>query len=298
MNTKCFSSYSRIGNTALIRSLASSGKPLVNLLPLEANERINAVLPIREYDDKHFVFMATSAGTVKKTALENFSRPRTAGIIAVDLREDDVLVDVALTDGSKDIMLLSTAGKAVRFSESAVRPTGRTAAGVRGIKLGENHKVMSLIVVDDAASILTATENGFGKRTVTTDYPCKGRGTQGVISIQTSERNGAVIGAVQVKTGDEIMLISNGGTLVRTSVDEVRDMGRNTQGVMLIRLSADEKLCEIERVEKLEGGLVAGLEDGQEGDLGDGQEDGQEGDLGDGQEADMEGDDADGAKGE
>ena len=263
-------------------SRGARGKPLVNLLPLEANERINAVLPIREYDEKHFVFMATSSGTVKKTALVNFSRPRTAGIIAVDLREDDVLVDVALTDGSKDIMLLSTAGKAVRFAESAVRPTGRTAAGVRGIKLGENHKVMSLIVVDDAASILTATENGFGKRTVTTDYPCKGRGTQGVISIQTSERNGAVIGAVQVKAGDEIMLISNGGTLVRTSVDEVRDMGRNTQGVMLIRLSADEKLCEIERVEKLEAGQVAGLE----------------ADMEDGQEADMEGGDTDGANGE
>ena len=263
-------------------SRGARGKPLVNLLPLEANERINAVLPIREYDDKHFVFMATSSGTVKKTALVNFSRPRTAGIIAVDLREDDVLVDVALTDGSKDIMLLSTAGKAVRFAESAVRPTGRTAAGVRGIKLGDNQKVMSLIVVDDAASILTATENGFGKRTVTTDYPCKGRGTQGVISIQTSERNGAVIGAVQVKAGDEIMLISNGGTLVRTSVDEVRDMGRNTQGVMLIRLSADEKLCEIERVEKLEAGQVAGLE----------------ADMEDGQEADMEGGDTDGANGE
>jgi DNA gyrase subunit A len=234
-------------------SRGSRGKPLVNLLPLEQGERINAVLPIREYDDKHFVFMATSSGTVKKTALENFSRPRTAGIIAVDLREDDILVDVALTDGSKDIMLLSSAGKAVRFAENAVRPMGRTAAGVRGIKLGEGHKVIGLIVVDDEASILTATENGFGKRTVTTDYPCKGRGTQGVISIQTSERNGAVVGAVQVKAGDEIMLISNGGTLVRTSVDEVRDMGRNTQGVMLIRLTEGEKLVEIERVECLEG---------------------------------------------
>ncbi|MDQ1362509.1 MAG: gyrase subunit [Pseudomonadota bacterium] len=234
-------------------SRGSRGKPLVNLLPLEQGERINAVLPIREYDDKHYIFMATSSGTVKKTSLENFSRPRTAGIIAVDLREEDVLVDVALTDGSKDIMLLSSAGKAVRFAESAVRPMGRTAAGVRGIKLGENHKVIGLIVVDDEASILTATENGYGKRTVSSDYPCKGRGTQGVISIQTSERNGAVIGAVQVKAGDEIMLISNGGTLVRTSVDEVRDMGRNTQGVMLIRLSEGEKLVEIERVECIDG---------------------------------------------
>ena len=237
-------------------SRGARGKPLVNLLPLEANERINAVLPIREYDDKHFIFMATSSGTVKKTSLDHFSRPRNAGIIAVDLRDDDVLVDVALTDGNKDIMLLSSAGKAVRFAESAVRPMGRTAAGVRGIKMAEAQKVISLIVVDDEASILTATENGFGKRTITGDYPRKGRGTQGVISIQTSERNGAVIGAVQVKAGDEIMLISNGGTLVRTSVDEVRDMGRNTQGVLLIRLSENEKLCEIERVACLEGDEV------------------------------------------
>ena len=234
-------------------SRGARGKPLVNLLPLEQGERINAVLPIREYDDTHYIFMATSSGTVKKTSLDNFSRPRTAGIIAVDLRDDDVLVDVALTDGSKDIMLLSSAGKAVRFAESAVRPMGRTAAGVRGIRMAESQKVISLIVVDDEASILTATENGYGKRTVTTDYPTKGRGTQGVISIQTSERNGAVVGAVQVKAGDEIMLISNGGTLVRTSVDEVRDMGRNTQGVMLIRLSDNEKLVEIERVECIEG---------------------------------------------
>jgi DNA gyrase subunit A len=234
-------------------SRGSRGKPLVNILPLEQGERINAVLPIREYDDKHYIFMATSSGTVKKTPLEQFSRPRTAGIIAVDLREDDVLVDVALTDGSKDIMLLSSAGKAARFAENEVRPMGRNAAGVRGIRLGDGHKVISLIVVDDEASILTSTENGYGKRTPASDYPTKGRGTQGVISIQTSERNGAVIGAVQVKAGDEIMLISNGGTLVRTSVDEVRDMGRNTQGVLLIRLSEGEKLVEIERVECLEG---------------------------------------------
>ncbi|MDH5484304.1 MAG: DNA gyrase subunit A [Gammaproteobacteria bacterium] len=234
-------------------SRGSRGKPLVNLLPLEADERINAVLPIREYDDEHFIFMATSSGTVKKTALSNFSNQRAGGIIAVDLRGDDVLVDVALTDGSKDIMLFSTSGKAVRFSETDVRAMGRTAAGVRGIKLGEGFKVMSLIVVDDEASILTATENGFGKRTPSSDYPCKGRGGQGVISIQTSERNGAVIGAVQVKDSDEIMMISNAGTLVRTSVEEMRLMGRNTQGVRLIRLSDDEKLVEIEQVEQLEG---------------------------------------------
>ena len=232
-------------------SRGARGKPLINLLPLEEGERINAVLPIREYDDDHFIFMATSSGTVKKTALTNFSRPRAAGIIAVDLRGDDILVDVAITDGTRDIMLFATSGKAIRFSEKDVRPMGRTAAGVRGIKMAEKQKVMSLVVVDDEASILTATENGFGKRTASVDYPCKGRGGQGVISIQTSERNGAVIGAVQVKDNDEIMLISNGGTLVRTAVDEVRVMGRNTQGVKLIALT-DEKLVEVERIESLD----------------------------------------------
>ncbi|MCW9012911.1 MAG: DNA gyrase subunit A [Gammaproteobacteria bacterium] len=233
-------------------SRGSRGKPLVNLLPLEADERINAVLPIREYDDDHFIFMATSSGTVKKTVLTNFSRPRSAGIIAVDLRGEDTLVDVALTDGSKDIMLFSTSGKAIRFSEKAVRAMGRTAAGVRGIRLVDNHQVMSLIIVDDEASILTATENGYGKRTASSDYPCKGRGGQGVISIQTSERNGAVVGAVQVKDQDEIMLISNAGTLIRAGVNDVRIMARNTQGVRLIRLGSDEKLVEIERIENLE----------------------------------------------
>ena len=233
-------------------SRGSRGKPLVNLLPLDKDERINAVLPIREYDDEHYVFMATSSGTVKKTVLSSFSNQRAGGIIAVDLRGDDTLVDVQLTDGSKDIMLFSTSGKAIRFSEDAVRPMGRTAAGVRGIKLQDGQKVMSLIVVDDDASILTATENGFGKRTAATDYPCKGRGGQGVISIATSERNGAVIGAIQVKDNDEMMMISDAGTLIRASVSDVRVMGRNTQGVMLIRLSEGEKLVEIERVEKLE----------------------------------------------
>ncbi|MCW8955371.1 MAG: DNA gyrase subunit A, partial [Gammaproteobacteria bacterium] len=234
-------------------SRGSRGKPLINLLPLEEGERINAVLPIREYDENHFVFMATSSGTVKKTALTNFSRRRSAGIIAVDLRGDDTLVDVAITDGHKDIMLLSSSGKATRFSETDVRVMGRTAAGVRGIKLAAEHKVISLIIVDDEASILTATANGYGKRTASSDYPRKGRGGQGVISIQASDRNGAVVGAVQVKDGDEIMLISNGGTLVRTSVDDIRVMARNTQGVTLIRLDEGEKLVEIEQVECLEG---------------------------------------------
>jgi len=234
-------------------SRGSRGKPLVNLLPLENGERINAVLPIREYDEDHFIFMATSSGTVKKTPLTAFSNQRAGGIIALDLRDDNLLVDVALTDGSKDIMLMASSGKAIRFNESNVRAMGRTAAGVRGIRMKDGEKLISLIVVDETASILTATEKGYGKRTATTEYACKGRGGQGVISIQTSDRNGAVVGAVQVTEADEFMMISDGGTLIRTSVEEVREMGRNTQGVRLIRLSDDEKLVEIERIEVLAG---------------------------------------------
>ena len=232
-------------------SRGSRGKPLVNLLPLEEGERINAVLPIREYDEDHFIFMATSSGTVKKTPLTAFSNQRAGGIIALDLREDNLLVDVALTDGTKDIMLMASSGKAIRFNESNVRAMGRTAAGVRGIRMKEGEKLISLIVVDETAAILTATEKGYGKRTATTEYACKGRGGQGVISIQTSDRNGEVVGAVQVSDTDEFMMISDGGTLIRTSVEEVRVMGRNTQGVRLIRLSEDEKLVEIERIEVL-----------------------------------------------
>ncbi|MCW8935385.1 MAG: DNA gyrase subunit A [Gammaproteobacteria bacterium] len=232
-------------------SRGSRGKPLVNLLPLEAGERINAVLPIREYDEDHFIFMATSSGTVKKTPLTAFSNQRAGGIIALDLRDDNLLVDVALTDGTKDIMLMASSGKAIRFNESNVRAMGRTATGVRGIRMKDGEKLISLIVVDENASILTATEKGYGKRTATTEYACKGRGGQGVISIQTSDRNGAVVGAVQVTKTDEFMMISDGGTLIRTSVEEVREMGRNTQGVRLIRLSDDEKLVEIERIEVL-----------------------------------------------
>jgi len=235
-------------------SRGSRGKPLVNLLPLQEGERINAVLPIREYDENHYIFMATSSGTVKKTPLTAFSNQRAGGIIALDLRDDNVLVDVALTDGSKDIMLLASSGKAIRFNESNVRAMGRTAAGVRGIRMKQGEKLISLIVVDDNASILTATEKGYGKRTATSEYSCKGRGGQGVISIQTSERNGQVVGAIQVSDQDEFMMISDAGTLIRTSVDEVRLMGRNTQGVRLIRLSENEKLVEIERIEFLAQG--------------------------------------------
>ncbi len=238
-------------------SRGSRGKPLVNLLPLEDGERINAVLPIREYDEDHFIFMATSSGTVKKTPLTAFSNQRAGGIIALDLRDDNLLVDVALTDGSKDIMLMASSGKAIRFNESNVRAMGRTAAGVRGIRMKEGEKLISLIVVDENATILTATEEGYGKRTATTEYACKGRGGQGVISIQTSDRNGAVVGAVQVTDKDEFMMISDGGTLIRTSVEEVRVMGRNTQGVRLIRLSEKEKLVELERIEMLADEVIA-----------------------------------------
>ncbi len=223
------------------------GKPIVNLLPLEEGERINAVLPVRQYTDDQFVFMATAQGTVKKTPLSDFSRPRSNGIIAVDLRPDDYLVNVEITDGSRDVMLFSNAGKAIRFKESDVRPMGRTACGVRGLRLKTGQRVIALIIVDEGA-VLMATENGYGKRTLVTDYPTHGRGGQGVISIQGSDRNGDVVGAVLVQNEDEIMLISNAGTLVRTRVNEISTMGRNTQGVRLISLHTDERLVGVERV--------------------------------------------------
>ncbi len=230
---------------------AARGKPMINLLPLEEGERINAVLPIREYSDDKYVFMASSSGVVKKSRLTDFSRPRANGIIAVDLRDDDQLVGVAITDGSKDVMLFASGGKAVRFAESHVRPMGRTACGVRGIRLTEGQKVIALIIADDGM-ILTVTENGFGKRTAIEGYPVHGRGGMGVISIQTNDRNGSVVGAVPVQQQDEIMLITDGGTLVRTSVDDVSVVGRNTQGVKMISLTKKEKLIGIARIEGLD----------------------------------------------
>jgi DNA gyrase subunit A len=227
------------------------GKPIVNLLPLDEEEQINAILPVREYEADRYVFMATSSGTVKKTSLEAFSRPRANGIIAVDLREGDKLVGVAVTDGEQDILLFSSNGKAVRFSESKVRAMGRTACGVRGVRLEKNHRVVSLIVADEG-DVLTVTENGYGKRTPIEEYPLHGRGGQGVISIQTSERNGSVVGAVQVVEEDEVMMISDGGTLVRNRVSEISQMGRNTQGVIMIRLNSDERLIGVERIENLD----------------------------------------------
>jgi DNA gyrase subunit A len=223
------------------------GKPIVNLLPLEADERINAILPIREFSADRYVFMATAMGTVKKSALSSFSRPRANGIIGVDLRDGDYLIDVAITDGSRDIMLFSNAGKVIRFREDDVRAMGRTACGVRGIKLQAGQHVISLIIASDSP-VLTATENGYGKRTVAEDYPVYGRGGQGVIAIQVTERNGVVVGAVPADDNDEVMLISGAGTLVRTRVNEISVMGRNTQGVRLISLGNSEKLVGIERV--------------------------------------------------
>ncbi|MEJ1371821.1 MAG: DNA gyrase subunit A [Candidatus Sedimenticola sp. (ex Thyasira tokunagai)] len=228
------------------------GKPIINLLPLEEGERINAVLPIREYTEDKYIFMATSSGTVKKTPLVAFSRQRASGIIAVDLRDDDQLVGVAITDGNQDIMLFTSAGKAVRFEESKVRAMGRTACGVRGVRLDEGQKVISLIITKPDHTVLTVSENGFGKRTPVDQFPVKGRGGKGIISLKRSERNGAQIGAVLVADDDEVMLITDGGTLVRTRVSDVSVMGRDTQGVMMIRLTKKEKLIGIAQVESLD----------------------------------------------
>ncbi len=227
------------------------GKPMVNLLPLEEGEKINAVLPVQQYDEQHFVFMATSQGTVKKTPLTAFSRPRTSGIIAVDLRDNDRLVGVALTDGQREVILCTSGGKAIRFHEEEVRAMGRDAAGVRGVKLDEGQELIALIVCGEG-NVLTASENGYGKLTPLDDFPKHGRGGQGVIALQTSDRNGTLVAALQVTAGQEIMLISSTGTLVRTPVDEISVLGRNTQGVRLIRLADGERLTGIERIESLE----------------------------------------------
>ena len=232
-------------------SRGSRGKPIVNLLPLEEGERINAVLPIREYTEGHFVFMATSAGTVKKTPLVQFSRPRANGIIAIDLRGEDKLVNVAITDGNAEVLLVASHGKSIRFREEDVRPMGRGAAGVRGIKLPAGHEVISLSIMHDGL-VLTATETGYGKRTPVNDFPVQGRGGQGVIAIQTTDRNGRTVGALQVADEDEVMLISSNGTLVRTGVDDISIMGRNTQGVRLIRVEKGQRLVGLARIEAID----------------------------------------------
>ena len=228
----------------------SRGRPMVNLLPLEEGERVTSILPVEQYTEGHYIFMATANGTVKKTALTDFARQRSVGLRALELEEGDVLVGTAITDGSCDVMLLSSEGKAVRFREGDVRAMGRTARGVRGIKLGEGHRMIALIIPQQNGRILTVSENGYGKRTDVTEFPTKGRGTMGVIAMATSDRNGRLVGAVQVFEGDELMLISNQGTLVRTRADEVSELGRNTQGVRVIRTKAGEHLVGVERIDE------------------------------------------------
>jgi DNA gyrase subunit A len=241
-------------------SRGSRGKPIVNLLPLQENERITAVLPIHEFEENKFVFMATAQGTIKKTSLEAFSRPRQAGIIAIELEAGDRLVGVDITDGHRQIILCSSGGKAIRFDENDVRPMGRTAAGVRGIRLPVSEEVISLIIVDEQGMVLTASQNGYGKRTPVEDFPIHGRGGQGVIALQISERNGQMVGALLVRPDNEIMLISSSGTLVRTPVGEISIQGRNTQGVRLIRLDEGDRLVGLERI----------VADGTEGEEGEG----------------------------
>ncbi len=232
---------------------ASRGRPIVNLLPLEEGETINALLPVREFTDDQYVFMATEMGTVKKTALSAFSRPRANGIRAVDINDGDRLIGVGLTDGTKQIMLFSNGGKAVRFDESNVRPMGRIAKGVRGIRLLEGQRVISLIIVgEQRGHILTATENGYGKRTDVEEYRQVNRGAQGVMSIQTTERNGHVVAAQLVSDADDVMLITDGGTLVRTRASEISVIGRNTQGVRLINLGDEHKLIDVKRIDELD----------------------------------------------
>jgi len=243
-----------------LASRGSRGKPFVNLLPLEDGEKINAILPIREYSEDKYIFMATASGTVKKTPLSSFKNPRSIGIIAINLREDDTLVGVAVTDGQQNVLLFSSTGKAVCFNETDVNSVGRTAAGVRGMRLKEGQKVISLIIASEG-TVLNITENGFGKRTKLEEFTCHNRGGQGMIAIKTSERNGEVVGAVLVNDNDEIMLITDGGTLVRTRVDGIPIVGRNTQGVTIIRPDKNEKVIGVDRIE----GLAGEEEDDSEG---------------------------------
>jgi DNA gyrase subunit A len=258
---------------------ASRGKPIVNIFPLVEGEKITVILPIKAYEDDKYVFMATRKGVVKKSRLSDFSNPRKAGIIAVDLDEGDHLVGAAITDGRHDVMLFSDAGKAVRFDENDVRPMGRTARGVRGMNLDTTHEVIAMLVAPAEiegqeanpeepsvlpSSVLTATENGFGKRTPISEYTRHGRGTKGMIAIQTTERNGKVVAAVLVSEQDQIMLITTGGILVRTRVSEIREMGRATQGVTLINVDEGTQLSGLQR--------VAESDDEEEGDEFDSEE--------------------------
>jgi DNA gyrase subunit A len=251
----CFTSLGRVHWLRVfnvpVGSRTSRGKPVNNLLQIEAGEKINALLPVKEFDDKHFVFMATAFGTVKKTPLTDFSRPRSAGIIAVDLDDNDYLVGASITNGTHDVMLFSDDGKAIRFDENDVRPMGRTARGVRGMRLANGQKVISMLVADnEEQTVLTATQNGFGKRTRISEFTRHGRGGQGVIAIQTSQRNGPVVSAALVNSNDELMLITSGGVLIRTRVQEIREMSRATQGVTLISLDDGETLVSLSRIDE------------------------------------------------
>ena len=266
----CFSSagkvyWLRVFNIPLA-SRTSRGRPLVNILPLEEGERITSLLPIREYTEGHFIFMATANGTVKKTELESFSRPRSVGLRAVELDEGDRLIGTALTDGKRDIMLFSSGGKVLRFNEADVRAMGRTARGVRGIRLPEGQEMIALIIPEEDKEVLTVSKNGYGKRTRIPEFPVYGRGGQGVIAMQASERNGPLVGAVQVAVGEQIMLISDRGTLVRTRVDEVPVLSRNTQGVRLIKLKTDESLVGVSPVAEPDEDNISELPEDDEAD--------------------------------
>ncbi|MEE9346509.1 MAG: DNA gyrase C-terminal beta-propeller domain-containing protein, partial [Methylococcales bacterium] len=240
------------------------GKPFVNLLPLDDGERINAILAVHEYLENQFIFFATEQGTVKKTPIKEFETQRSNGKIAIDLRNNDVLVGAMVTDGLQDIMLFSSDGKAIRFAETDVRSMGRTAGGVRGIRLSENQKVIALTHAGDEA-VLSVTENGYGKRTSVSEFSPQGRGGRGVISIQTSERNGQVVGVLMVDDTDDIMLITSGGVLVRTRANEISVIGRNTQGVKVIRMDDEEKVVSVDRID----GLQVGDEDSEDSDEAD-----------------------------
>ncbi len=277
----CFSSRGRVywlkGYEVPAGVRTSRGKPIVNLFPLEEGERINAVLPVKSFDEDRFVFLATASGTVKKTPLSDFSRPREKGIIAVDLEQGDYLIGAAITDGKSDVMLFSDSGKAVRFEEGDVRPMGRVARGVRGMKLGDEARAISMLVaVDETKSVLTTTENGYGKRTPIAEYPRYGRGTQGVIAIQTTERNGKLIGAALVDEKDEIVLVSTAGVLIRMKVDQIGVMGRSTQGVALINLDPGTKLAAIEKIAEPPDDNGGGGANGNGEDHGIGNSDGED----------------------
>lgn len=251
-------------------SRIARGKPIVNILPLAAEEHISAILPIREYTEGHYIFMATAKGTVKKVGLTEFSRPRSNGLIALELLDGDQLIGVDVTHGDNDVALFTDAGKCIRFHETEVRSMGRQARGVRGVNLKAGQKLISLVVIKPDGTILTVTKNGYGKRTAIDEYRCTGRGGQGVISIQVSSRNGLVVGAVEVFPGDEVMLISDRGTLVRTRVDEISVIGRNTQGVRLINLDEQERLVGIQRIEEIDNGDLEIAVDDVEEDNADG----------------------------